>query len=276
MSKTKIKSMKLYKNTNRIFNELRELGKDKSKKLNIEDLTKFDQLHYNGTKAVDFAIKKIGINSKKRVLEIGSGIGGPSRYIGYKTKALVTALELQKDQNKVAKILTIKCGLTKYVKHKEGDILEYNSNRIKYNAIVSWLTLYHIKNHKKLLKKCNNLTSKGGYFFAEDIIAQKKLNKFDLSTLSKELYANYLPSYNKYLKDLENAGFKIIYHKNMSKNWAIFVKKRKNLYYKNKNKNLKIHGNEIFKNIYNFYSVVDKYFTSKKIGGIAVIAKKIL
>ena len=99
MSISKIKSMKLYKNVNRIFNELKKLGKDKLKKLNIEDLTKFDQLHYNGTKAVDFAIKKIGINSKKRVLEIGSGIGGPSRYIAYKTKALVTALELQKDQN---------------------------------------------------------------------------------------------------------------------------------------------------------------------------------
>ena len=267
--------MKLYKNVERIFNELKELDKDKSKKLKVKDLTKFDQLHYNGTKAVDFAIKKIGINSKKKILEIGSGIGGPSRYISYKTKAMVTALELQKDQNKVAKILTKKCELNKYVKHKEGDILEYNVNQKKYDAIVSWLTLYHIKKHKRLLKKCNDLISKNGYFFAEDIIAQKKLNKKDLSTLSKELYANYLPSYNEYIKDLENAGFKIIYHKNMSKNWKNFVNKRKNLYNKNKNRNLKIHGNEIFENVFNFYSVVDKFFASKKIGGIIVIAKKL-
>ena len=275
MNESKIKSMKLYKNADRIFNELKELDKDKLKKLKVKDLTKFDQLHYNGTKAVDFAIKKIGINSKKRILEIGSGIGGPSRYISYKTKSLVTALEIQKDQNKIAKILTKKCGLTKYVKHEEGDILVYNSARKKYNAIVSWLTLYHIRNHKKLLKKCNDLISKNGYFFAEDIIAQKRLNKKDLSTLSKELYANYLPTYDNYLKDLENAGFEIIYHKNMSKNWANFVNKRKKLYNKNKNRNLKIHGNEIFENVFNFYSVVDKFFASKKIGGIIVIAKKL-
>ena len=39
--------------------------------------------------------------------------------------------------------------------------------------------------------------------------------------------------------------------------------------------NLKIHGNEIFENVFNFYSVVDKFFASKKIGGIIVIAKKL-
>ena len=50
--------MKLYTNVERIFNELKEIGKDKSKFLNIKDITKYDQLHYCGTEAVDYAIKK--------------------------------------------------------------------------------------------------------------------------------------------------------------------------------------------------------------------------
>ena len=62
MNKSKIKSMKLYNNVGRIFNELREIGKDKSKLLNVEDLIKFDQLHYCGTEAVDFAIKNTQVN----------------------------------------------------------------------------------------------------------------------------------------------------------------------------------------------------------------------
>tara|TARA_B100001971_G_C18053860_1_gene464276 strand:- start:48 stop:185 length:138 start_codon:yes stop_codon:yes gene_type:complete len=45
MNKSKIKSMKLYNNVSRIFNELKEVGKDKSKLLKVEDLIKFDQLH---------------------------------------------------------------------------------------------------------------------------------------------------------------------------------------------------------------------------------------
>ena len=117
MNKSKIKSMKLYNNIGRIFNELSEIGKDKSKLLKVEDLIKFDQLHYCGTESVDFAIKNTQINSTKSVLEIGSGIGGPARYIGYKTKASITALELQEDQHKIAVELTKKCRLLKVIKH---------------------------------------------------------------------------------------------------------------------------------------------------------------
>ena len=49
----KIKSMKLYNNVERIFNELREIGKSTSDTLLSEDLAKFDQLHYHGTDAID-------------------------------------------------------------------------------------------------------------------------------------------------------------------------------------------------------------------------------
>ena len=89
-----IKSMKLYNNVYRIFNELKYIGKYKSKYLKVKDLTKFDQLHYNGTKAIDFAIKKLKIRPNTLVLEIGSGIGGPARYISYKRSLIRLLLNL--------------------------------------------------------------------------------------------------------------------------------------------------------------------------------------
>jgi len=42
-----INAMKLYNNVDRIFNELREIGKSTSSTLLVEVLTKFDQLHYH-------------------------------------------------------------------------------------------------------------------------------------------------------------------------------------------------------------------------------------
>ena len=127
--------MKLYNNVGRIFNELKEIGKDKSKILKVEDLIKFDQLHYCGIDAVDFAIINTKINSSKSILEIGSGIGGPARYIGYKTRASVTALELQADHHKIALDLTKKCKLLKNVNHIRGDILNYNWKNKKFDVI---------------------------------------------------------------------------------------------------------------------------------------------
>ena len=274
MNKLKIKSMKLYNNVGRIFNELKEIGKDKSKILKVEDLIKFDQLHYCGIDAVDFAIINTKINSSKSILEIGSGIGGPARYIGYKTRASVTALELQADHHKIALDLTKKCKLLKNVNHIRGDILNYNWKNKKFDVVVSWLVLYHIKDHNKLLKNSFNLIKKNGYFFSEDLISLKKLNNKNLSELSNDLYANYLPSYETYLNDLEKKGFEIIYHKNMSQKWAAFVRKRKMSYEDNKNRNIRVHGKKTYENISYFYKIVDKYFSSQKIGGIKVIAKK--
>ena len=275
MNKSKIKSMKLYNNVSRIFNELKEVGKDKSKLLKVEDLIKFDQLHYCGTDAVDFAIINTKINSSKSILEIGSGIGGPARYISYKTRASVTALELQEDQHKIAVDLTNKCKILKFVNHIRGDILNYNWKNKKFDVVVSWLALYHIKNHSKLLKNCYKLIKENGYFFAEDLISIKKLSTKNLSELSIDLYAKYLPTYEMYLNDLEKKGFEIIYHKNMTKKWAKFVRKRKLSYENNKNRNIRVHGEKTYKNINHFYKIVDKYFSAQKLGGIKVIAKKI-
>ena len=63
-----IKSMKLYNNVDRIYNELKELGKTDSDPLHVDEFSNiefFDQLHYHGTKAVDFCIKKLNIDTSK-------------------------------------------------------------------------------------------------------------------------------------------------------------------------------------------------------------------
>ena len=89
MNNDKIKSMKLYNFIDRVYNELKELGKEKTGDLSTSELSSFDQLHYHGTEAIDYAIAKCDINEKSKVLEIGSGIGGPSRYIAQKRVELL-------------------------------------------------------------------------------------------------------------------------------------------------------------------------------------------
>ena len=269
-----IKSMKLYNNVNRIYNELRELGKNDSEPLLVEELANFDQLHYHGTEAVDFAIKKIGIKSHMSILEIGSGIGGPARYVANKTGAKVTALELQPDQNKLALDLTQRCGLSEKVIHVCGNFLNYNWLDQKFDVIVSWLTLYHILEHKTLLKKCYDLLNTQGFFYAEDIISRGPLNNDELLELSKEIYANTLSNYQDYKLSLKKVGFKLISCKDMSEQWTKFTRDRVLTYNKNKNRNLRVHGREVVNSLYSFYSFIDRYFSTGKLGGIRIISCK--
>ena len=269
-----IKSMKLYNNVERIFNELREIGKSTSSTLLVEDLTKFDQLHYHGTDAIDIFIEKLEINEKTKILDVGSGIGGPARYIANKTGAEITAIELQSDQNNLAKDLTKKCGLSNKVNHICGDILDYDFKNQTFDAVVSWLTLYHIANHEILLKKLFDLLNPNGFFYTEDITRRINLSSADLKEIKKEIYGIHLPYFDNYISNLEQNGFKLIFSEDMSSSWTDFTKERIKKYNSEKERNIKVHGKEVYKSLNSFYNFVGQYFSNGKLGGIRVIAKK--
>jgi len=270
-----IKSMKLYNNVDRIFNELREIGKSTSSTLLVEDLTKFDQLHYHGTDAIDIFIEKLEINEKTKILDVGSGIGGPARYIANKTGAEITAIELQSDQNNVAKDLTKKCGLSNKVNHICGNILDYDFKDQPFDAVVSWLTLYHIANHGILLKKIFDLLNPNGFFYTEDITSRINLSDADLKEIKKEIYGIHLPYFDKYISNLEQNGFKLIFSEDMSSSWTDFTKERIKKYNSEKERNIRVHGKEVYDSLNSFYNFVGQYFSNGKLGGIRVIAKKL-
>ena len=270
-----IKSMKLYNNVDRIFNELREIGKSTSSTLLVEDLTKFDQLHYHGTDAIDIFIEKLEINEKTKILDVGSGMGGPARYIANKTGAEITAIELQSDQNNLAKDLTKKCGLSNKVNHICGDILDYDFKNQTFDAVVSWLTLYHIANHEILLKKLFDLLNPNGFFYTEDITSRINLSDADLKEIKKEIYGIHLPYFDKYISNLEQNGFKLIFSEDMSSSWTDFTKERIKKYNSKKERNIRVHGKEVYDSLNSFYNFVGQYFSNGKLGGIRVIAKKL-
>ena len=270
-----IKSMKLYNNVDRIFNELREIGKSTSSTLLVEDLTKFDQLHYHGTDAIDIFIEKLEINEKTKILDVGSGIGGPARYLANKTGAEITAIELQSDQNNLAKDLTKKCGLSNKVNHICGDILDYDFKNQTFDAVVSWLTLYHIANHEILLKKLFDLLNPNGFFYTEDITSRINLSDADRKEIKKEIYGIHLPYFDKYISNLEQNGFKLIFSEDMSSSWTDFTKERIKKYNSEKERNIRVHGKEVYDSLNSFYNFVGQYFSNGKLGGIRVIAKKI-
>ena len=269
-----IKSMKLYNNVDRIFNELREIGKSTSSTLLVEDLTKFDQLHYHGTDAIDIFIEKLEINEKTKILDVGSGIGGPARYIANKTGAEITAIELQSDQNNLAKDLTKKCGLSNKINHICGDILDYDFKNQTFDAVVSWLTLYHIANHEILLKKLFDLLNPNGFFYTEDITSRINLSDADRKEIKKEIYGIHLPYFDNYISNLEQNGFKLIFSEDMSSSWTDFTKERIKKYNSEKERNIKVHGKEVYESLNSFYNFVGQYFSYGKLGGIRVIAKK--
>ncbi len=79
MDAAAIKTMQLYSRVERVYDDLRHAGIGDDDPLTVETLSAFDQYHYFGTEAVAEAISTLNIGPASRVLDVGSGLGGPAR-----------------------------------------------------------------------------------------------------------------------------------------------------------------------------------------------------
>src|SRR5262249_33348779 len=76
-----IAAMPLYTNLDRVDRGLSALGIGPKDPIPPERLFALDQWHYHGTEAVRAAAERLGLGPSSRVLDIGSGVGGPARYL---------------------------------------------------------------------------------------------------------------------------------------------------------------------------------------------------
>lgn len=271
---TNIKSMKLYTHVERIYRELGELGKSIEDPLSVDELSAFDQLHYHGTDALDVALALLGGEAGSKWLEIGSGLGGPARYLAANSEAHVTAVELQHDQHEIAEHLTERCGLADRVRHVHGNFLELDFPGGNYDAIVSWLALYHIPERPKLLQKCHRLLKPGGYFYTEDLTARGDIDETMRHQMVRDLFAITLVHINEYKQQLEDAGFDVGLCLSMSSDWAEHVRVRLAAYRGDRARHLRVHGEAPVNAMTAFYTAVNRYFQSGKLGGLRLCAVK--
>lgn len=269
-----LKSMPLYRDVDRVYNELTALGIKNDDKLTVDDLAEFDQYHYRGTEAVDSAINSLGIGADDRVLEIGSGIGGPARHIAAMTGAKVIALELQPDLNDLAKDLTRRCGLVDRVEHVCADALDYSPGNSKFDAIVSWLALFHIEQRDQLLSRCSSWLKRSGRLFVEDLYARGAPTPAEEEDLTVILYSRYLPDRETYESDFRDAGFSNLEIDDMSEDWRQFTHERYLAFCNDRQRHAQVHGDVIVDGLESFYATVDRLFSGGNLGGIRLVGRK--
>lgn len=127
--------------------------------------------HYHGTEALDVCAQECNISSESKIINVGSGIGGPARFVkglirfilrryfaGKFVGCQVLAVELQDELHKAATELTERCGLNNAVHHMAGDFLSVGQHvkENAYDCIVSWLTVLHFVDKEKLFKLVRN------------------------------------------------------------------------------------------------------------------------
>ena len=95
-----------------------------------------DQYHIGGLAAVDRTITPMHLSPADRVLDIGSGFGGPARRIAELTGASVHGVDITAGYVDTATALTRRCGLQDRVTFEHNSIEHHHPER-PYTAAVS-------------------------------------------------------------------------------------------------------------------------------------------
>ena len=274
MAEERIKTMKLYSRVERVYAQLRSAGIGPGDAIPLEVLCRFDQYHYFGTDAVDEGIDALALGPRDRVLELGSGLGGPARYIADRVGCTVTALELQSDVHEVASELTRRCGLAHLVRHQQGDILEGPVPAGHFDALFGWLVFLHIPERERLYRRCHEALRPGGRLYVEDFFERGNLSARERETLALKVYCRGLPRLDALYRDLEEAGFTDVDAHDLTPSWTDFVSERARAYRERREQEVALHGAEVFEGLDDFYRSVAELFRAGNLGGMRVSARK--
>lgn len=268
-----IKTMALYRDVDRIRRDLRAAGFGDGAALTVVDLVPYDQMHYEGTGAVDDGCKYLQAGPGRKILDIGAGIGGPARYIADRTGAHVTALELQADLNASGIELTERCGLQARVSHVAGDFLSGIVPAGQFGGILSMLCFLHIPDRAALLAQCARVLAPGGRIFIDDYVARAELNASERASLADKLYCTYLPPQQVYIADLGKAGFTDIQAVDKTADWKSFVVARLDAFRAQRTAIVERYGAVTCDSLDDFYGTVAGLFTNGRVGGVRITAQ---
>jgi sarcosine/dimethylglycine N-methyltransferase len=263
-----IASMPLYLHPDRIEQELRELGIAPGGRLSAEQLFPFDQLHYHGTEAVEAAARRLKLGPDSRVLEIGSGIGGPARYLAHTTGCRVTAVELLESLHRVAADLTQRCGLSDRITHICGDALTCELPDAAFDAAVSWCAFLHIPDRPRLASRIAHTLKPGGQLYLEDLYRRAPFSAADERDVREILFGTTLTSVEAFTADLAAAGT------DLTDDWSAFARERLPAWRAGRERHIRVIGEPSYAAIEGFYSLIVRLYGTGSLGGIRLVARR--
>lgn len=265
-----------------VHKALRDMGKETGP-LTVEDLVQLghlDQYHYLGVEANDHLIDIMGLDSSVKVLDIGSGIGGPARYISARTGCRITGVELQSDLAQAASELTARIeGVSERVDYVCGDFTQLVSegrvSRESFDHFLSLLVFLHIPDRESLLNACFQALRPGGTFIIEDFMMKpdREFTAQEQTWLLDVVSAPTVSSAQKYAEDLQKAGFVDIVVEDLSDIWQKWTKARHELYVQLREKTVEEHGEGLYNSRASFYKVIDNLFAGN-LGGCRITGRK--
>jgi sarcosine/dimethylglycine N-methyltransferase len=153
----------------RILAALTEAGKD-LEHLTIDDLAPIDELHSRRRLATEELARMLAPQAGASVLDVGSGLGGPARYLAKTFACRVTGIDLTSEFVAVAIDLTRRSGLSHQVTFKQGSALDLPFADGTFDLAWSQNVAMNIADRPRYYSEMRRVLKAGGRLAIQDVV----------------------------------------------------------------------------------------------------------
>jgi len=152
----------------RVLTALQEAGMDLDN-LSIDDLAPIDEFHSRRRQATKDLAAMLAPSAGAHVLDIGSGLGGPARYLAKVCGCRVTGIDLTAEFVAAAADLTRRTGLTDRVDFRQGSALNLPFQDASFDLAWSQNVAMNIDDRPRYLAEMRRVLKPGGRLAIQDV-----------------------------------------------------------------------------------------------------------
>lgn len=152
----------------RILSAIAAVGLD-ADRLAPEQLSPVDEFHIGGRAATIHAVAKVALNPGDRVLDVGCGIGGATRYLAT-IGCRVTGIDLTPDYIAAAEELARRTGLAGHIDYRVASALAMPFEDGAFDAAITLHVAMNIADRAGLYREVARVLKPGAVFCSYDVM----------------------------------------------------------------------------------------------------------
>ena len=192
----------------RLEARLREDGVDPSQP-NVEALAPYDHFHGRGLEATEDMASLLRVAETDHILDVGSGLGGPARYLAQRFGCRVSGIDLTAEFCDIARHLTALLGLEELVSIRQGDALAMPYGDASFDGAYSMNVSMNIADKRALYREIRRVLKPGAWLVLSEA-AQGPGGKPDYPTpWARTAASSFLATEAETRASLEACGFAI-------------------------------------------------------------------
>ncbi len=192
-----------------IFEALAAAGKNVNN-LTLQDLAPVDEFHVRGQEATAELARAARLDATMHVLDVGSGVGGPSRYLAAQFGCRVTGLDLTEEYCRTAQVLADRIGLGDRILYRQGNALNMPFDAESFEVAWTQHTAMNIEDKSSMYSEMWRVVKRGGLIAIYDILAGDSGPVHFPVPWAREPSISFLATPDELHDLLEEVGFEIL------------------------------------------------------------------